>query len=110
MAHKDVYAAVSSVVPCAHLEWKDNSAPKLPWAVYYGDDHPIWAGDRQIAVRHEWTVELYEKARDPETEKKLGAALREAFGGYVRREAKDGTEGVLIITYDFSELEGEFDG
>lgn len=110
MSHRSVYQAVSSVVPCAHIEWENGSAPEMPWATYDGDSDAVWAGDEQIAVRHKWTVELYEKRRDAAVEKELGDAIRAAFGGYDRRESYISSEKCLMVAYDFEEIEGDFDG
>ena len=110
MAHADVYSTVSSVVPCAHMAWTDRSAPDLPWATYSGSDEAIWAGDARIGVVHRWTVEHDEKRRDRELEEALGDAIAEAFGGYDRDESWVDSEQCLMVTYDFSEIEGDFDG
>lgn len=110
MSHADVYAAVSPFVPCTHMEWPDDTAPAPPFACYYGDDVPISAGDVQIAVKHRWTVELYEKRRDRELETNLGNALRDAFGSIGRSESYIENDNMLMVAYTFSQIEGGFDG
>ena len=110
MAHSDVYACVSAVVPCRHMEWPDDSAPALPWAVYTCEDDPIVADDFQMAVTHRWTVELYEKRRDAELERELGDAIVAAFGNYTKRESWIASQDCLMVTYDFREIEGEDHG
>lgn len=92
------------------MAWPDKSAPNLPWATYEGHDDAIWANNHRIAVRHEWTVELYEKRRDRELEEALGESIAAAFGGYDRNESWVESEQCLMVAYYFSEIEGEFDG
>ena len=110
MSHADVYAVVSDFVPTSHMEWPNDSAPDLPWALYYGEDYPIAAGDVQIAVKHRWTVELYEKRRDKALEKDLGDALREEFGSIHREESYIENDNMLEVVYTFYQIEGDFDG
>ena len=110
MSHADVYAVVSQFVPCTHMEWPDDTAPALPMACYYGDDVPIGAGDMQIAVKHRWTVELYEKRRDKDLETNLANALREAFGPIGRSESYIENDNMLMVAFTFSQIEGGFDG
>ena len=111
MSHADVYAAVSQHVPCRHMEWPEDSHPKLPFAVYLLDyDKPISAGDEQIAIRHKWIVELYESRRDAALETALADALRAGFGPITRDEQWVDDEGMLQVVYTFYQIEGEFDG
>lgn len=111
MAHEDVYAVVSRFVPCAHMEWPDDSAPDLPWACYLLDyDKPVVADDAQVAVRRRWMVELYEKRRDAALEKGLADALRERFGSVRRDENWIENDNMLQVVLSFYEIEGEFDG
>ena len=110
MSHEDVYRVVSAVVPCAHMEWPQDTAPPLPWALYHGSDTPICADDVQIAVKHSWTVELYQARSDAEKEKALADALRAEFGSVSREEAWVENDNMLEIIYTFYQIEGEFDG
>lgn len=111
MSHEKVYAAVSKHVPCSHMEWPNDSAPALPWACYYEDrETPFCADDFQIAVKVRWTVELYEKRRDAALEKALGNSLREAFGSVWREETYVENDNMLMVVYNFYEIEGDFDG
>ena len=111
MSHESVYAAVSQIVPCRHMEWPNDSAPALPWALYYEDyERPVGADDVQIAVRRTWIVELYEKRRDRNVEESLGNALRDAFGSVRRGESWIENDNMLVVTYTFYEIEGEYDG
>lgn len=107
MSHERVNEVVSSFVPCRHMSWHDEKKPKLPWAVYYGEEVPFGADDELWASKLNWTVELYEECRDAQLEKELGAAINEAFGPYTKRESWVKSEGVLLVTYDFHEIEGE---
>ena len=110
MSHADVYAVVSPIVPIRHIEWPIGSAPALPWAVYDGEDFPICAGDKQVAVKHRWRVELYEARRDPKLETEVADALRNAFGSVSRDESWVEDEEMLDIIYTFYQIEGDFDG
>lgn len=109
MGHARVYATVSPVVQVSHMDWHGH-APPLPWAVYHGEDSPYRADNGQFAVKHSWTVELYERVRDSELEQRLGAAIRDSFGSYRRNETYVESEECLMVSYYFSEIEGEFDG
>ena len=111
MSHATVYAAVSQHVPCRHMEWQGKSCPAPPFAVYLLDyDKPICAGDRQIAVRHKWIVELYEMRRDSSLEMDLAETLREEFGNVRRDENWIEDDDLFQVVYTFYEIEGEFDG
>lgn len=111
MSHATVQAAVSPYVPCCHMEWPDDKIPPVPFACYLLDyDKPIVAGDVQIAVRHKWMVELYERRRNAELEKQIGDSLREAFGAVRRDEQWIENDNLLQVVYTFYEIEGEFDG
>lgn len=106
MSHKEVYAVVSELVPCRHMSWGDEKKPKLPWAVYYADQLPIEGDDAMWAQRLNWTVELYQQRRDAELERKLEGAINATFGTFSKEESWVKTEGVLLVTYSFYELEG----
>lgn len=110
MSHADVYRVVSEFVPTTHMEWPNDSMPDLPMACYYGSDNSISADDFQIAVRHRWTVELYEKRRDAQLEQNLANALREEFGQVNREESYIENDNVLMVIFTFYQIEGEFDG
>lgn len=110
MSHADVYRVVSEFVPTTHMEWPNDSMPDLPMACYYGSDNSISADDFQIAVRHRWTVELYEKRRDAQLEKGLANALRAEFGQVNREESYIENDNVLMVVFTFYQIEGEFDG
>lgn len=110
MSHRDVYETVSQHVPCTHMEWPTDDVPPLPWACYYGEDRPIGADDSQLAVRHRWTVELYEKRRDKELEVNLANSLRERFGTIRRNVSYVENDNMLEVIFTFYQIEGEFDG
>ena len=110
MSHADVYGVVSRFVPCTHMEWPDDTVPALPWACYTCEDYPIGADNAQIAVKHRWTVELYEKKRDKALEIALSNALRERFGNIRREESYVEHENMLLVYYTFYQIEGDFDG
>ena len=113
MSHKEVYAAISSVslgdstLPCAHIAWREGSAPStLPWAVYYLDEETSFDCDntRYCAVRR-WTVELYQKARDGELEAALEAAIVDNFSPFDKAESWVENENCLMTSYYFTEVE-----
>lgn len=111
MSHADVNRVVSQHVRCCHMEWPDGHVPRPPFACYYLDyDKPICAGDEQIAVRHKWIVELYEKRRDKGLDKALGDALRAEFGAVRRDEQWIENDNLIQVVYTFYQIEGEFDG
>lgn len=111
MSHETVYATVSAHVPCCHMEWPNDANPEVPFACYLEDfEQPIVADDFQIAVRRKWMVELYEKRRDKNLETALGDSLREQFGSVRRSESWIENDNLLLVTYTFYEIEGEFDG
>lgn len=110
MSHADVYRVVSGFVPTTHMEWPNDSIPDLPMACYYGSDYSISADDFQIAVKHRWTVELYEKRRDAQLETDLANALREEFGQVNREESYIENDNVLMVIFTFYQIEGDFDG
>lgn len=92
------------------MEWPNDSAPDLPWALYYGRAYPVSAGDEQIATKYRWTVELYEKRRDKDLEIAIGDELRSEFGSVRRDESYVENDNMLIVIYTFYQIEGEFDG
>lgn len=111
MSHESVYLVVSEFVPCCHMEWPMGKEPPIPFACYLLDyDQPISAGDEEIAVRHKWMVELYEKRRDANLELALSDALRERFGAVRRDEQWIENDNLLEVVYTFYEIEGVFDG
>lgn len=106
MSHAEVNKAVTSCgIQCRHMDWGDERPPKLPWAVYMGDEAPIVSDDTTSVVRYDWTVELYEAERDKDLEERLGAAILQAFGPYRKREVWVSSEKCLMVTYDFTEIE-----
>lgn len=107
MGHREVAEAVGEIVPCVHMEWPDDSAPDLPWATYHGGERPVGADDGQVAHRCHWTVELYEKRRDSEIEKRVGDALRERFGTVRREESWVENDNMLMVAFTFTEIEGD---
>lgn len=109
MSHADVYSAVSAVVPTSHVEWPNDSAPPLPWALYYGEEIPVSADNSEVAVRRRWTVELYEKRRDRKVEGAVASALRERFGPVRRNESYVENDNMLMVVFTFSQIEGGFD-
>lgn len=111
MSHAHVYEAVSRHVPCCHMEWPDDGNPPVPFACYLLDyDRPICAGDAQIGVRRKWMVELYEKRRDRALEEALADTLRGEFGSVRRDESWIENDNLLLVSYTFYEIEGDYDG
>jgi len=111
MSHADVYATVSPIVPCCHMEWPDDTNPPVPFACYLLDyETPFTASDEEIAVKRRWMVELYERRRDPVLEKALGDALRGRFTCVRRDENWIENDNLLQVVYTFYEIEGDFDG
>jgi hypothetical protein len=93
------------------MEWPGESAPEPPFAAYYLDyDRPICVDDEEVAVKRKWFVELYEARRDPALEKALADSLRGRFGAVRRDENWIENENMLMVSFTFYEIEGDFDG
>lgn len=75
-----IQATVSSVVPCAHLAWRRNQAPGLPWAVWYDEPNTPGSDDGIMCVCHRFWVELYQKDVDEDVQDALFDALRKEYG------------------------------
>lgn len=79
-AKETLVAAVEAHVPCTHLCWPVGHAGPLPWAAYSDDPDGYGADDANLATKHRWTVELYEKYPDEALEKALFDDLRGIYG------------------------------
>lgn len=106
MGKAEIYTAISTVVPCVHMAWREGTAPALPWAVYYLDESSsLFASNTRYANVNRWTVELYQKSSDLTLETQLETALDTNFGGYSKSEAWIDTENCVQTTYMFTEIE-----
>lgn len=105
MSHAEVFSAVSSVVPCAHMAWPEGMAPELPWAVYMVDEtDDLFADNDNWAHVPRWRVELYERVRDASVERELKAALRR-IGPVAVYETWIDSEKCHEVVYTFSQVE-----
>ena len=102
-----MFAALKATgVPSTHMAWPVNSAPPLPWAVFYlDDDLKLNADNRRWASRGTCVVELYQKAADPALEGKVESAINEAFGDYDKTETWVDSEDCLMTIYRFTVIE-----
>lgn len=108
MSAADVYTAVSSVMPCAHMAFPIGAAPPLPWCVYYLDEMDGYAADNRLhAKRNNWIVEHYWKDYDEGIEAALEAAIGDAFGMFTKTETWVETENCVQTSYHFAEIEKE---
>lgn len=107
MSATDVVSAVRSAgLQVAHMAWPENSAPALPWCVYYVyEDEPQFADDKRYANHWKWCVELYQRQDDGVTEEKLDAAIADAFGPYTKSEEWVESEGCIQTIYLFDQIQ-----
>lgn len=105
MSEKEVVAAVRAAgLPVAHIAWPKDSAPKLPFCVFYiYGDAVVFADNSRYADHYQWCVELYQRQNDSESEKKLEAELKSAFGTFKKSEAWVESEGCMQTTYVFDQ-------
>lgn len=108
MSAKEVYKAVSSVMPCAHLAFREGSAPELPWCVYYLDDIDGFAADNRFAAKkNHWVVEHYWRNYSEEKESALEKVLEEKFGTFSKSEVWVDDENCCQTAYYFSEIDNQ---
>lgn len=108
MSARDVYAALSSVMPCAHMAFREGCAPELPWCVYYLDSVDGFAADNGFAAKkNSWVVEHYWRDYDEEKEAALEKAIEETFGTYSKSEAWVDSERCCQTAYHFGEIESQ---
>lgn len=107
MSRKKVCAVLDAAgVQNAHMAYPVNSAPPLPWAVFYlDDDMKLNADNRRWASHGTWVVELMEKSADPELEERVENAISEAFGDYDKTETWVDLEDCLMTIYRFTVIE-----
>lgn len=107
MGKKEVVAAVRSAgLQVAHMAWLVDSAPALPWCVFYlYEDGKFSADDKRYYAHPTWAVELYQRQSDTETETALESAIHASFGDFNKTEVWVESEGCLQTTYTFTETE-----
>lgn len=106
MSGKTVYAAISPIMPCAHMAFPIGSAPDLPWCVYYLDEMDGFAADNSLlAKRNNWVVEHYWRDYDEEKESALESAIESSFGAFKKTEVWVEDENCVQTTYYFAEIE-----
>lgn len=102
-----MFAALNATgVPSTHMAWPVNSAPPLPWAVFYlDDDLKLNADNVRWVSRGVWVVELYQKAVDQEIEARVESAINEAFGDFDKTETWVDSEDCHMTIYRFTVIE-----
>ena len=102
---KVVEAVQSCGIPCAHRYFPEGSVPELPWAVYYLDESSGFCADNKVHDRvARWIVELYERHKDPDLEKRLEDAIEEAFSPCSLYESWIEDDNCLMYAYHFTEI------
>lgn len=107
MARKEVQAAISPILPCAHMAWRKGSAPNLPWCVFYEDDMGGFYADGEISSITHWTLELYQEYCDSAIEKQIEEAIVSNFSPFSRYETWVEEEGAILTVYQFTEIPKE---
>lgn len=106
MSKADVKRMLKSCgIPCIHMAWPENSAPELPWAVFYLEEE--WgfdADDTRFAKASDWCVELYQRTSDEGLETRLEQAIQDSFGTYDKTEAWLDSENAIATTYTFRQI------
>lgn len=77
MTPKDVRAIITAAgLPVAYRAWQENSAPALPFCVYYAGRANNFAADGVVYhTAQRYTIELYTEDKALEVEAKIEAAL-----------------------------------
>lgn len=100
-----VKAVQSCGIECAHMCFPKNSAPALPWAVYYVDEtNGLCADNGTYDQVPTWIVELYERSMDFELESAVAQAIESAFAPPVIEQEWVEDEDCLMTTYTFREI------
>lgn len=113
MSAVKVFQTITSVsignnktMPCAHICFQKNSAPALPWCVYYLDELNGFCADSTMYARHNsWIVEHYYKTYSASIESNLETALINSFGTFRKDETWVEDEGCYLNTYYFDEID-----
>ena len=88
------------------MAWPRGSAPELPWAVYYLEAGTGFCADDVLYAPHSaWVVELYQRSRDAEAERRIEDALMALAGAYSKTEAWVESESCLQTTYRFHTID-----
>ena len=102
MNAKEIRAVITGAgLPVAYRAWRENSAPDLPYCVYYAGRANNFAADGVVYhTAQRYTIELYTEEKDPETEAKLEAALTGAGIFCTKEETYIESERMNEIIYE----------
>lgn len=88
-------------LPVAYRAWRENSAPGLPYCVYYAGRANNFAADGVVYhTAQRYTIELYTEDKDPATEEKLEAVLTGAGIFWTKDETYIESERMNEIIYE----------
>lgn len=107
LGRKQVQAAISQILPCAHLAWKKGKAPNLPWCVFYESGTDGFYSDNDSTDITRWTLELYQEYCDTALEKQIEEAIKTNFSPFSRYETWIPEEGAVMTVYNFTEIPKE---
>ena len=85
----------------AYRQFKEGSAPALPFICFYVDDTDNFKADDQVYFkRTTFLIELYTDKKDPSTEELLETALNTAGIPWDYSESYIESESCYLITYE----------
>lgn len=103
---KDILTEAGFIENKTFRECRFLTAPSTTYAIYLDSYESRGADDRNLIKVHDYTIELYSYAPDPEAEKKLEASLDSRGLAYVKNE-RDWleSEGLYQVIYEFEFIE-----
>lgn len=85
----------------AYRQWEEGEAPPLPYGVYYaGRSNPFGADGIVYSSSQRYTLELYSRDKDPESEAAVEAALTAAGIFFSKDEAHIPSEHMNEVIYE----------
>lgn len=107
MSRASVYKVLETTgIPVVHMAWPVGSAPALPWIAYRLDeDRKLNADNMRWETHAIWCAELYQSEADTELEVTVERVISDAFGDYDKEEVWVESEGCLMTSYTFTEIE-----
>ena len=91
----------STGLPWAYRQWEEREAPPLPYGVYYaGRSNPFGADGIVYASGQRYTLELYSRDKDLESEAVVEAALTGAGIFFSKDEAYISSERMNEVIYE----------
>ena len=88
-------------LPWAYRQWEEGEAPALPYGVFYaGRSNPFEADGVVYSSSQRYTLELYSRDKDPESEAVVEGALTTAGIFYTKDEAYISSERMNEVIYE----------